>query len=196
MYLIVGLGNPGPEYELTPHNLGFLVLDRLAEEEQIRFGWREAESLVGRGTVAGESVLLAKPLSFMNRSGGPVKALLNRYEIDLGRLLVVYDELALPWGELRIRQRGSDAGHHGMESVIAALGSQEVPRLRVGISPGFRVRDGAEFVLRPFRPRERRELDEILARAAGAVRTILSDGAAKAMTVYNRRAGGSNNEGK
>jgi PTH1 family peptidyl-tRNA hydrolase len=196
MFLIVGLGNPGPEYELTPHNLGFLTVDRLALEHAIRVTRPEASSLVGEGVIGGQPVVLAKPLSYMNLSGGPVRKLLEKTGVDLGRLLVIYDELALPWADLRIRERGSAGGHHGVESIIEALKTNEFMRLRLGIHPGHRVEDGGAYVLRRFRPREKKELDALLGRAADAVKLILSEGAAKAMTVYNRRAGGSTTEGQ
>ena len=189
--LIVGLGNPGPQYELTPHNLGFLTLDRLAEEEGIRFGRREGNALVGQGEISGQPVLLAKPLSYMNRSGGPVKTLLDKYGLEAGHLLLVYDELALPWGVLRIRERGSAAGHNGVQSVITSVRSSDFARLRLGISPGHQVDDGAAFVLRPYRRGKMNELEDLLGRAADAVRSILSEGAEKAMSVFNRRAQGS-----
>jgi PTH1 family peptidyl-tRNA hydrolase len=194
--LIVGLGNPGPQYSHTPHNLGFLTIDRLAGDAGIRVSRPEANALVGRGEIGGAAVVLAKPLSFMNLSGGPVKALLEKYEIEPGKLLIIYDELDLPWGTLRLRERGSAAGHNGVSSVISALKSQDFLRLRIGIHPGRPVADGADYVLQPFRKAQEKELDAILGRAADVVRLLLSDGAAKAMTVCNRRAEGSDTEGK
>jgi PTH1 family peptidyl-tRNA hydrolase len=194
--LIVGLGNPGPEYSLTPHNLGFLTIDRLAAKDGIRVSRPEANALVGRGEIAGAPVILAKPLSFMNLSGGPVKVLLSKYELETRQLLLIYDELDLPWGTLRMRERGSAAGHNGMISVISALDTQEFLRLRIGIHPGRRVADGAAFVLQPFKRAQENELDAILGRAVDVVRLLLSDGAAKAMAVCNRRAEGSDTEGK
>jgi PTH1 family peptidyl-tRNA hydrolase len=130
----------------------------------------------------------------MNLSGGPVKTLLAKYELGPDRLVLVYDELALPWSSLRIRERGSAGGHNGVESVIRSLGTNEFPRVRLGISPGHKVTDGAGYVLSPFRREQLKELDEFVSRAADAVRLLISDGAAKAMTVYNRRAEGLNNE--
>lgn len=192
--LIVGLGNPGSRYETTPHNLGFLTLDRLAEQEGIRFGWREAEARVGRGELGGQAVLLAKPLSYMNRSGGPVKALLRNHALEPRDLLVVYDELALPWTQLRIRERGSAAGHKGVQSIIEAVGTDEFIRVRMGIQPGHPVTDGAAYVLRPFRRNELEEAAEFTGRAADAVRLILTEGAAQAMSVHNRRAPGVDTE--
>jgi PTH1 family peptidyl-tRNA hydrolase len=194
MHLIVGLGNPGPEYRLTPHNLGFLAIDLLAEQLGIRVVRPEAGALVGRGEIAGKPVVLAKPLSYMNLSGGPVKQLLEKYDLEPGELLVVYDELDLPWGSMRMKPKGSAAGHNGMKSILAALGTADVARLRLGIHPGRPVGDGARYVLRQLRPGEVKELEEILSRAADVVRLYLSDGAEKAMAVANRRAEGVNNE--
>lgn len=194
MYLIVGLGNPGPQYEQTPHNLGFLTIDRLAAAEGIRVSRPEGGALVGLGKLAGSEVALAKPLSYMNLSGGPVKTLLAKYELEPDRLVLVYDELALPWSSLRIRERGSAGGHNGVESVIRSLGTREFPRVRLGVSPGHKVTDGTSYLLSPFRREQLKELDEFVSRAADAVRLLTSDGAAKAMTVYNRRAEGLNNE--
>ena len=192
--LIVGLGNPGSRYETTPHNLGFLALDRLAEQEGIRFGWKEADARVGRGEIGGQAVLLAKPLSYMNRCGGPVKALLRNYRLEPHDLLVVYDELALPWTQLRIRERGSAAGHKGVQSIIEAVGTDEFIRVRMGIQPGHPVTDGAAFVLRQFRRNELEEVAEFVRRAAEAVRLILTEGAAQAMSAHNRRAPGADTE--
>ena len=188
--LIVGLGNPGPEYRLTPHNLGFLTIDRLASLEAIRVTRPEENSLAGRGEIAGRPVVLAKPLSFMNLSGGPVKALLARYEVEPADALLIFDELALPWETLRLRLSGSAGGHNGVTSVIDKLGTDEFPRLRLGINPGHPVSNGADFVLRPFGKERLEQLDDFLDRAAKAVRLYLSDGAAKAMTEINRRADG------
>lgn len=194
MHLIVGLGNPGPKYERTPHNLGFLAIDRLASDEGIRVVRPEANCLVGKGEIGGQPALLAKPLSFMNLSGGPVKSLLGKYEMEPRELLVILDELALPWEQIRLRERGSAGGHHGLESIIGALGTSDFPRLRVGVHPGRPTGDAAEFVLRPFRPAELEQLQDVLGQAADAVRLFISGGAAKAMTVYNRRADGSTEE--
>ena len=189
-HLIVGLGNPGEEYRLTPHNLGFLAIDRLAADSGIRVNRPECGAAVGLGEIDGRPVALAKPLSYMNRSGGPVRDLVEKYETPAERVLVIFDELALPWGALRLRPSGSSGGHNGMASVLAALATEDVPRLRLGIHPGRPIGDGARFVLRPLRSDELEDLDEILSQAADAVRLYLSEGAAKAMTVVNRRAGG------
>lgn len=194
MRLIAGLGNPGPEYAFTPHNLGFLAIDRIAAQAGIRVARPEANALVGPGEIEGEPVLLAKPLSYMNASGGPVKNLLSKYGLGPQDLLVVYDDLDLPWGSLRLRERGSAGGHRGLESIIAAVATTEFARLRLGIHPGRPAGDGAKYVLRQLRQSEIGDLDEFLGRAADVVRLLLSDGAAKAMTVANRRAEGQDNE--
>ena len=180
-WLIVGLGNPGEEYRLTPHNLGFLTVESLAQEAGIRVVRPEENALVGRGELCGSVVLLAKPLAYMNRSGGPVKRLLQRYKLLPERLVVIYDELDLPWGSLRLKQKGSAAGHNGMQSIVDSLGTSEFPRLRIGIHPGHPVADGAKFVLRPFGRAEVQEVQAIVGRAADAVRDMLAEGAEKAM---------------
>ena len=200
-FLVVGLGNPGEEYENTPHNLGFMVVDRLAETHSIRVTRKENLSHVGLGTIAGKAVALAKPQTYMNLSGPPVRGLLERYGLDAGRLLVVYDELDLPFGSLRIRLNGSAAGHNGMKSVIGSLGTQEFVRVRVGVRPALPEKsgqtgglDGAKFVLAPFRRAQMKDVEEIAGYAAQAVESILAEGAEKAMAKYNRRAQGLNTE--
>jgi PTH1 family peptidyl-tRNA hydrolase len=192
-WLIAGLGNPGPEYEFTPHNLGFLVVDALAEAHGIRVTRKENLALVGLGTVGGKQVVLAKPQAYMNLSGGPVKGLLERYELGPDRLLVVYDELDLPWGQLRVRPRGSAAGHNGMKSVIRSLGTEEFARLRLGIHPGHPV-EGAKFVLAPFRRAQAAEVRAFVEQARRAAESVIAEGAEKAMATYNRRAQGSKTE--
>ena len=195
-WLVAGLGNPGPEYELTPHNLGFLAVDRLAQRHAVRVTRKEANSLVGLGRVGGVPVVLVKPQTFMNVSGPAVKALLDRYELTAAKLLLVYDELALPWRQFRIRPKGSSAGHNGVKSVIRSVGTEEFARLRLGIHPGHPIGDGAKFVLEPIRKPMWNELDEMLDRAAEAIESILAEGVDKSMAKYNRRAQGSTEEEK
>jgi PTH1 family peptidyl-tRNA hydrolase len=185
-FLIVGLGNPGAEYESTPHNLGFRVIDRFG----IRLGRKENLSLVGHGTIKEHPVVLAKPQTFMNLSGSSVKGLLERYELTPGRLILVYDELALPWKEIRIRPRGSSAGHNGVKSVIASLGTDEFVRVRLGFRPDHPIGDGAKFVLSPFKKAQMQEVEEIVAQGCAAIESIIADGVEKSMTMFNRRAGG------
>jgi PTH1 family peptidyl-tRNA hydrolase len=189
-FLIVGLGNPGDEYEFTPHNLGFLVIDRLAESHAIRVGRKENMSRVGLGAIEGKRVALAKPQTFMNLSGPAVKGLLERYGLNPGRLVVIYDELDLPWTSLRIKPKGSAAGHKGVSSVIGSLGTNEFARVRLGIHPGNEVGDGAKFVLSRFKRAQKKEVDEVVGRAAAAVESILAEGVEKSMTIFNRRAQG------
>jgi PTH1 family peptidyl-tRNA hydrolase len=193
-FLVAGLGNPGEEYENTPHNLGFKVIDRLAESNAIRVGRKENMSLVGLGTIRGKRVALAKPQTYMNLSGPSVKGLLERYGLTPDRLLLVYDELDIPWGSLRIKPKGSAAGHNGSKSVIASLGTNEFPRVRIGIRPDHPVEDGARFVLAPFKRAQKQEVEETVGRAAEAVESILAEGVEKSMTVFNRRAQGLNEE--
>jgi PTH1 family peptidyl-tRNA hydrolase len=193
-YIVVGLGNPGPEFAATPHNLGFLAVDRLAERHAIRLSRLECRSHVGAGQVAGRPVLLAQPQTFMNLSGQAVKGLLEKAALGPERLVLVYDDLDLPWGGLRIRPEGSAGGHHGVEDVIRCLGGQGFARVRLGIHPGHPIGDGAKFVLAPMRGGQREELDELLDRAAAAVESIIAEGVAKAMAAHNRRAQGKEEE--
>ena len=188
-FLIVGLGNPGEEYENTPHNLGFMVIDRLAESHAIRVSRKENTSLVGLGAVGGRGLALAKPQTYMNLSGPAVRGLLERYELKPDRLIVVYDELDLPWGSLRIRMKGSAAGHKGVKSLIGSLETNEFVRVRLGIHPGNAV-DREKFVLAPFKRAQKQDVEETVGRAAEAVEFIIAEGAAQAMTKYNRRAQG------
>lgn len=193
-FLVVGLGNPGPEYEFTHHNLGFLVVDRLAARNNIRVSRYECRAEVGQGAIGAEAVLLAKPQTFMNLSGQAVNGLAGKYHLEPGRIVVVYDELDLPWGGLRIRPKGSAAGHNGMKDIIRCLGTDEIPRVRLGIHPGHPVGDGAKFVLAPIKGEQRKQLDELLDNASQAVESIIAGGVEKAMTAHNRRAPGTNRE--
>ncbi len=193
-FLVVGLGNPGAEYSNTPHNLGFLVIDALAEANGIRVTRKENTALVGLGAVSGKPVVLAKPQTFMNLSGTAVKGLRERYGIGPSQVLVVYDELDLPWTSMRIKARGSAAGHNGMKSMIAAVGTNEFPRVRLGIHPGHPLRDGAEYVLAPFKRGQQKEVEEMVFRAREAVESVIAEGVEKAMTRFNRRAGSLNEE--
>ena len=194
MFLVAGLGNPGEEYALTPHNLGFLTVDRLAERYGIRVTRRDSKALVGVGEIDGHAVMLAKPQTFMNLSGTSLQPLMEKHEIELGKLVVVYDELDLPWLDVRIKPKGSAAGHKGMKSVIQSLGSSEIVRMRLGIDPGVPRARGIDFVLAPFKRSQEKELDELVGYAADAVRSIIAEGVVKAMTKFNRRAPGLNTE--
>ena len=189
-WLVAGLGNPGPEYEKTPHNLGFLAIDRLAGRHGIRMSRKEAMALVGQGRVSGAAVLLAKPQTFMNRSGSSVNGLLVKVGLKPERLILLYDDLDLPWMSLRVRPSGSAGGHKGVQDVIRAVGSSDFPRVRMGIHGGRREGDGARIVLSQFGRAQEKDLDELVDRAAAAVESIIADGVEMSMTKFNRRAGG------
>jgi PTH1 family peptidyl-tRNA hydrolase len=187
--LIVGLGNPGIEYQFTPHNLGFLTIDRIASECGVEVRNRHCRALTARAVIGSEPVLLAKPETFMNLSGMSVRELVAEHEIrPEADLIVIYDELDLPWGAIRIRQRGSSAGHNGMESVIGALGTQEFLRIRLGVAPDRKVADAMTYLLAPFRKVQLKQVDEVIDKAAEAVNVILKEGPAAAMNRFNRKA--------
>lgn len=188
MRIIVGLGNPGRKYDWTPHNLGFQVVDLLAERWNIRVTRPEAQSLIGLGRIASEEAILAKPQTYMNSSGHAVADLLERHEADASELIVVSDEIALPWGMIRIRERGSAGGHNGLKSVIGALGTDEFLRVRLGIRPKFPVPDLAAYDLAPMGKDVRKIAEEMITGAADAVEMILADGASRAMAKFNRKA--------
>lgn len=186
MVLIVGLGNPGSEYAETRHNLGFMVVDKLAAGAGVTAKRRECQSRVGNALIENRRVTLVKPQTFMNLSGEAVRCLTAKYEVSVADpLIVISDDLALPFGTIRLRERGSAGGHNGLKSIIEALGTNEFIRLRIGIQPEHPISDAKRFVLDNFTRTEKASLDEILERAAEAVRSILRDGSAKAMSLFN-----------
>jgi peptidyl-tRNA hydrolase, PTH1 family len=186
MFLIVGLGNPGTEYAQTRHNLGFMLVDKLAAEAGLSVKRRECQSIIGSGLIEAEPVKLVKPETYMNLSGEAVSCLTSKYEIEATKsLLVISDDLALPFGTIRLRQRGSAGGHNGLKSIIASVGTNEFMRLRIGIQPEHPLNDSRKFVLSEFSREEKRALDEILERSAQAVRSVIGDGIAKAMSLFN-----------
>jgi peptidyl-tRNA hydrolase, PTH1 family len=187
MRLIVGLGNPGPEYQWTPHNLGFLAVDEVANRNSIRVERPEATALIGMGKVAGEEVILAKPQTYMNLSGISVGRLMDKYELEPKHLLVMFDERDLPWGMIRIGERGSPGTHNGAKSVTSAVGTQEFARLRLGCGPDHPVGDLAAYVLRPMKKSDLEVAAEMVASAGDAVEMMLSLGTATAMNKFNRR---------
>ena len=189
MRLIVGLGNPGDEYAWTPHNLGFLVVDKLAEDAGIRVTRPESKSFAGVGTIAGCEVVLAKPQTMMNLSGLAVGELARRAECEPSDVIVVCDDFALPWGMIRVRERGSAGGHNGLKSVIGALGTMEFPRVRLGVQPEQFRGDLKEYVLREIRREEQDLVAEEIDLAAEAVKVILTEGTQSAMNRFNRRVG-------
>ena len=188
MKLIVGLGNPGPEYELTPHNLGFLVVDRIADEQKVEVRNRQCRALTARTVIEQEQVILAKPETFMNLSGAAVRELVSKLEIvPETDLIVIQDELDLPFGILRIHRNRSSAGHNGIESIINSLGTKDFPRIRIGVAPKRKVKDGKEYLLSPMRQAQLKMLDPIIVDAAEAATMIVKEGPAVAMQRFNRR---------
>ena len=186
MYLVAGLGNPDPRYRKNRHNVGFMLVDRIA-----RRAGKSLDHILPRSATcslrrAGEQVILAKPQTFMNLSGGAVLELLRRYPVDQSRLLIVYDDIVLPLGKIRIRPSGSSGGQKGMESIIQALGTLEIPRLRIGISQDVLPEDYSAYVLSDFEKEEKEMLEEALERAILAIETTLSQGLERAMTLYNQ----------
>ena len=191
MKLIVGLGNPGDEYRLTPHNLGFLAIDRIAGSLGIEVRNRQHRALTARAVIGGETVLLAKPETFMNLSGVSVLALIQEYDAKPeADLIVIQDELDFPLGTLRIHTRRSSAGHNGIESIIGALGTQDFLRIRIGVAPEHKVVDGIDYLLSPMRKAELAVVDGILDTAEEAVKVILKEGPAAAMNRFNRKEEG------
>jgi PTH1 family peptidyl-tRNA hydrolase len=195
--LVVGLGNPGIEYQFTPHNVGFLAIDRLAEQGGVGVTNRRCRALTATTRIAGRDVVLAKPETYMNLSGISVQALVKEFEADATRdLIVIYDEIALPLGSLRIRERGSSGGHNGVKSVSGALGSEEWLRIRIGVAPpgdeaADRARRGRkDYVLTQMRKAQLTILDEVLDRTAQAVEMVLAKGPGPAMNEFNRRETG------
>jgi PTH1 family peptidyl-tRNA hydrolase len=191
--LIIGLGNPGIEYQFTPHNAGFLAVDRIAEECGVMITNRRGRALTARAKLAGQDVLLAKPETFMNLSGLSVAALIQEFEISPADIIVLYDELALPLGTIRIRERGSANGHNGVTSIHRVLGTEEWLRIRIGVgkpalADGREIKAGGkDYLLSPMRKQELAVLDEVLDRARGAVEVVLTEGVSAAMNRFNRR---------
>jgi PTH1 family peptidyl-tRNA hydrolase len=187
MRLIVGLGNPGYEYHLTPHNLGFMAIDRLAEACGKNLARREAQALTASTELAGEHVVLAKPQTYMNLSGLAVARLLQNYELAPRDLLVLVDEINLPLGMLRVKPRGSAGGHNGLKSIIGAIEADDFIRVRMGVQPDRPVEDYVSYLLRPFRPAETKLVADMVDQAGDAIRVIISEGLQKAMNRFNRR---------
>ena len=188
-YFIVGLGNPGKDYEWSRHNLGFMLIDKLAGVAGFDVKLRECQSRVGRGEIEGRTVKLVKPQTYMNLSGEAVACLFAKHKLaEPGeKLIVISDDLALPFGKIRIRAKGSAGGHNGLKSIIGAIDTNEFTRLRIGIQPEHPISDSKRFVLDSFPGAMRPAVEEVLERSVEAVRSILRDGVLKAMTEYNKR---------
>ncbi len=187
MIFIVGLGNPGSEYEWSRHNLGFMLIDKLAQELRVKVSRHECQALVGRSELESQEVKLVKPQTYMNLSGESIACLLRKLQPGIAgeSLIVISDDLALPFGKIRIRARGSAGGHNGLKSIIGAIGTNEFIRVRIGIEPDHPVSDTRRFVLDSFPGAERDEVKRILEIGVEAVRTIVKDGVLKAMAQYN-----------
>ena len=191
MKLIVGLGNPGIEYQFTPHNLGFLAIDRIAGKLGVEVRNRQCQALTARAVIADQPVLLAKPETYMNLSGTSVRELVREYEAKPeSDLIVIQDELDFPLGTLRIHTRRSSAGHNGIESIIGALGTQDFLRVRIGVAPERKISDGQGYLLSPMKKKQLEVVDTMLDTAAEAVDVILKDGPAAAMNRFNRKEPG------
>ena len=187
MYIIAGLGNPGKEYENTRHNIGFDVIDRLAEEENIAVMESKHKALIGKGYVAGQKVILAKPQTFMNLSGESIREAVDYYKIDPQDIIVIYDDISLDPGQLRIRLKGSAGGHNGIKNIIAHLGTQEFPRIKVGVGAKPPKMDLADYVLSRFGAEEQKIMDEAFGEAAEAAVMMMTTGAERAMNHYNAK---------
>ena len=188
MYIIVGLGNPGRDYENTRHNIGFDVVDRLADQENIGVLERKHKAIIGKGVVAGEKCILAKPQTFMNLSGESVRALLDYYKVDeTTNLIVISDDVSLDVGQLRIRKKGSAGGHNGLKNIIAGLGHDTFMRVKMGVGEKPKGWDLADYVLGHFSHQERKIMDEAAERAADAIRMMIAEDADAAMNEFNRK---------
>jgi len=184
-WLIVGLGNPGAEYASTRHNLGFMLVDLLASQANAQVKRTECRALIGRAEIDGRTVELAKPQTYMNLSGEAVKCLLQKEERSRERLIVISDDLALPFGTIRVRPQGSHGGQNGLRSIIEVLGTNEFTRLRIGIAPEHPISNARNYVLERFSKGEQEKVDDILKTSVEAVRTVITDGIDRAMAEFN-----------
>ena len=188
MYLIAGLGNPGKQYEATRHNMGFDTIDCLVEKHNVPQGVVKFNAMYGKGIIGGEKAILMKPLSYMNLSGGPIQEMSSYFKIDPEtELIVIYDDIDLEPGQLRVRKQGSAGGHNGIKDIIRRLGTEKFIRIRVGVGAKPKGWDLADFVLGHFSDSDRKLVDEGIRDAADAVELILSEGVDAAMNKYNRK---------
>lgn len=187
MYLIAGLGNPTKEYDKTRHNVGFAVIDTLADKYRIDVSEKKHKALCGKGVIEGRKVLLVKPQTFMNLSGESIRAAVDYYKIEPEDIIVIYDDISLDPGQLRIRLKGSAGGHNGIKNIIAHLGTQEFPRIKVGVGAKPPRMDLADYVLSWFSPDEQKLMDEAFKEAAEAAVSMMTDGAERAMNHYNTK---------
>jgi PTH1 family peptidyl-tRNA hydrolase len=188
LYLVAGLGNPGPAYEKTRHNAGFMVVDRLAEDFSVSVDKKNFDALMGRGTIEGAECILAKPLAFMNRSGFPVRQMADYFRISGREMLVVHDDIDLAFGRIKIKEKGGDGGHKGIKSLIEAFGGGEFARLRIGVGRSGTGISVADYVLGKFSKAEADCLNQIIARARDAVVTVLCKGTKEGMNQFNSKS--------
>ena len=189
MYIIVGLGNPGKEYQNTRHNIGFDVIDEIAERNNIAMGEKKHKAIIGKGFVAGQRVILVKPQTFMNLSGESVRDVIDFYKVDeKTELIVISDDISLDVGQIRIRKKGSAGGHNGLKNIILHLGHDEFQRVKMGVGEKPKGYDLADYVLGHFSKEEREIMDESAGRAAKAIEVMLTEGADAAMNLYNKKA--------
>jgi PTH1 family peptidyl-tRNA hydrolase len=187
LYLVAGLGNPGPEYEATRHNAGFMAVDRLAEDFSVSVDKKKFDAIMGRGTIEGIECILAKPLSFMNRSGFPLRQIADYFRISGKDMLVVHDDIDLAFGRIKIKEKGGDGGHKGIKSLIEAFGGGDFARLRIGVGRSGTGISVADYVLDRFSKQEAECLDQIAARARDAVVTVLCKGTKEGMNQFNSK---------
>lgn len=187
MYIIAGLGNPTKEYDKTRHNVGFLAIDALADQYHIDVSEKKHKALCGRGAIEGQKVVLMKPQTFMNLSGESIRAAVDFYKVDPEDLIIIYDDISLEPGQLRIRLKGSAGGHNGIKNIIAHLGTQEFPRIKVGIGAKPPRMDLADYVLSRFSQGEQKLMDDAFKEAADAAVMMMTDGAERAMNHFNTK---------
>lgn len=185
MFLIAGLGNPGLLYAKSRHNIGFKVINAISKLTEIKIRQTERQAKIGKGFYLGKEVILVKPQTYMNRSGESILSLAQLYNIDTSKIIIIYDDLDLALGKIRIRSRGSAGGHKGLKSVIDCLNTQDIKRVRIGINPGFKVADSAQFVLSNFNKKEYNIIKEVIQKASQATLSIIKDGVEVAMNTYN-----------
>ncbi|SHO48211.1 aminoacyl-tRNA hydrolase [Anaerocolumna xylanovorans] len=187
MYIIVGLGNPTREYQATRHNIGFDAITKISDDYRISLDFKKHKAICGKGMIAGEKVILAQPQTYMNLSGESVRELKDFYKVEPEDIIVIYDDISLEPGKLRIRTKGSAGGHNGIKSIIAHLGTEDFPRVRVGVGDKPAGWDLADYVLSRFSKEEQPVVREALGKASEAVKTILTEGMEQAMNLYNRK---------
>lgn len=187
MYIIAGLGNPTREYEATRHNIGFDAITRIADDYRIPLDFKKHKAICGKGMIAGEKVVLAQPQTYMNLSGASIRELKDFYKVEAENIIIIYDDISLEPGKLRIRTKGSAGGHNGIKSIIAHLGTEDFPRIRVGIGDKPQGWDLADYVLSHFKKEEQPVIREALEKTSEAVKTILAEGMEQAMNQYNRK---------